>query len=626
MSVGQRRRFALRSLAGALVLCIACLPASGATLTVCSTGCDFVSIQAAVDAAVPGDTLELGAETFVETVSVAKDLTLRGAGTAATVVDGGAAGTVFTVDGAAVTLVEMTIRNGATAGDGGGIRSIGATARLWLDRCVVRDNLAGSRGGGLYNADGEVVITTDEITGNTAIEFGGGIYNENGSVTIRASAVHGNDATDFGGGISTYGNLTLEDSTVSGNSAQQAGGLDIVSLAVGREVSITRTTIAGNSASLGGGLFDYYGDGGPIRFLGSLVANNAGGNCGRSPTSSSPLVSAGYNLDSANSCGFGQPTDQTDTDPLLGPLADNGGPSPTHLPAANSAAVDAGPAWCAPADQRGEARPVDGDLDGSPRCDVGAAERSCDGGRYQADGRYGRLLFAPRCTEDAAGLPGAPGTPHVYDSVTLAVHRPARERLVVAAAPAFGFAALIGDDELRVNGVTVAGPYAPRPGRPPFQTGVPVRQNLAPAASVDITDLVPAGSSSVTFELVDTDRVILGNTAVYLAVDCGLTVQQAGGTELWFHSREDRQAGRRSGFKVVSGSLAELRASGSFALASCLGIYAENPGLDFFEDPPPGDGRYYVATGTTSCLAQGYGDSSLDPDPRDALESSGVCP
>ena len=68
--------------------------------SVCSVGCDFTSIQAAVDFAQSGDTIGLGAETFYETVSVTeKSLTIRGAGPENTVVDGGGEGSVFGIRG-----------------------------------------------------------------------------------------------------------------------------------------------------------------------------------------------------------------------------------------------------------------------------------------------------------------------------------------------------------------------------------------------------------------------------------------------------------------------------------------------------------------------------------------------
>ena len=61
--------------------------------------------------------------------------------------------------------------------------------------------------------------------------------------------------------------------------------------------------------------------------------------------------------------------------PRLGTLRANGGPVRTHAPTGGSPAVDAGnPAGCLATDQRGQARPVDGNADGTKRCDLGAVE------------------------------------------------------------------------------------------------------------------------------------------------------------------------------------------------------------------------------------------------------------
>jgi hypothetical protein len=81
------------------------------------------------------------------------------------------------------------------------------------------------------------------------------------------------------------------------------------------------------------------------------------------------IVSNGHNLDGDGTCGLGEPTDLPGTDPLLGPLADNGGPSETHALLPGSPAIDAGPPTCEATDQRGVPRPQEA------ACDIGAYER-----------------------------------------------------------------------------------------------------------------------------------------------------------------------------------------------------------------------------------------------------------
>jgi len=80
-------------------------------------------------------------------------------------------------------------------------------------------------------------------------------------------------------------------------------------------------------------------------------------------------TSLGHNLDAYNNCGFTATGDLTNTSPLLGPLQDNGGPTPTYALLPGSPAINAGDnVGCPATDQRGVARPHAG------RCDIGAYE------------------------------------------------------------------------------------------------------------------------------------------------------------------------------------------------------------------------------------------------------------
>ena len=121
------------------------------------------------------------------------------------------------------------------------------------------------------------------------------------------------------------------------------------------------STIAGNSSGLNLPCSN-------LIVTGSIIAASAPGpNC----TGAAPHESAGYNLDTGVSCAFAEPTDMTAADPQLAPLAANGGPTPTQVPADGSPAIDHGgtPATGCPAtDQRGVSRPQ------GPACDIGAVE------------------------------------------------------------------------------------------------------------------------------------------------------------------------------------------------------------------------------------------------------------
>ena len=112
-------------------------------------------------------------------------------------------------------------------------------------------------------------------------------------------------------------------------------------------------------------------DSGTVTLINSIVAGNSIGDC------SGTIIDGGHNIDGDGSCGLTHPSSQSSTDPQLGALADNGGPTETHLPQRTSPAIDAGDDIACPAtDQRGEPRPVDGNKvpDGVANCDIGAVE------------------------------------------------------------------------------------------------------------------------------------------------------------------------------------------------------------------------------------------------------------
>ena len=154
MSIAFRPIHGTLCLIAALIFAASAGSAHSATSTVCPTGCDHTTIQAAVDAAADGDTIEVGAGTYVENVVVYRDLAIVGAGIGETIVDGDAAGHVFDVIGVPLLLRGMTIRNGMSYA-GGGV-AVFNEADVTLDQCEVRENRATNSGGGIYIDTGEV--------------------------------------------------------------------------------------------------------------------------------------------------------------------------------------------------------------------------------------------------------------------------------------------------------------------------------------------------------------------------------------------------------------------------------------------------------------------------------------
>lgn len=248
-------------------------------------------------------------------------------------------------------------------GDGGGIANAGTGAKVTLTDTSVSHNFAGVNdpfpvgdGGGISNS-GTLTILSSTINGNQCWFSGGGISNF-GSLTIINSTVSGNSASGThdgqrwsnGGGISNRAILAITNSTLSTNFATQFGG------GVSNEgmLAIANTTVSSNIANqAGGGIHNGNGRtstfGNTILKTGTSGANifNDGGT----------VTSHGFNLSSDDGGGFLNGTgDQINTDPILGPLQNNGGPTLTHELLTGSPAINAGnpnftpPPWY---DQRG---------------------------------------------------------------------------------------------------------------------------------------------------------------------------------------------------------------------------------------------------------------------------------
>jgi hypothetical protein len=160
----------------------------------------------------------------------------------------------------------------------------------------------------------------------------------------------------------------VHNSTISGNIASDGGGISNIDPGF---VNVTSSTLANNT---GGGILVS----GTTMLTNTILVNPGDFNC----NVSLGMTSLGYNLDSGNTCALNGAGDLVNTNPSLGALGNNGGPTQTHAPLPGSPAVDAGSpvapgsgsTSCPVKDQRNLNRPADGNGDLTVRCDMGAVE------------------------------------------------------------------------------------------------------------------------------------------------------------------------------------------------------------------------------------------------------------
>jgi hypothetical protein len=216
----------------------------------------------------------------------------------------------------------------------------------------------------------------------------GGLAIDTGTVVIRNSTLTQNSAANFVGGILNFcGTLSVVNSTISyntGGSGYGGGGiLDVSSYCLNSPYFSATTSLSFdtifenlNSDGRGDSIADAFSALGSITVKNSILASPTRGTGDACYAVSGVLVSAGHNIASDATCGLSGTGDLSSTDPLLGPTAFNGGPTPTDLPALNSPAVDGVPLpYCSDVaggpvatDQRGVARPQ------GPACDIGSVE------------------------------------------------------------------------------------------------------------------------------------------------------------------------------------------------------------------------------------------------------------
>ncbi len=274
-------------------------------------------------------------------------------------------GGIFNSNNGTMTMTNATF-SGNSSTNGGGLYN-DSTGTMNIANSGITSNNASS-GGGIRNY-GTLTVTTSTLSGNTGSSNGGGIHNSAGKATISNSTLSRNRQTitnNGGAGIRNDATLIITNTTFYSNTAVNSGG----GLLNYGTVTMTQSTLANNSSSIGGGGGGIYSFFGSVTLRSTIIANSpVGGNC-----LGTTITSLGYNLDSGNTCAFAASGDLTDTNPMLGPIGNLGGPTQIAPLYIGSAAIDHipnGTNGCGTditTDQRGVVRPI------NSTCDIGAVE------------------------------------------------------------------------------------------------------------------------------------------------------------------------------------------------------------------------------------------------------------
>lgn len=342
------------------------------------------------------------------------------------------------------------------------------------------NNTTSDWGGAIFNDAGALLVENSTFNNNHATNsvygYGGAIGSDAGSITIRHSTLQNNSSAWFAGGVHIYGvespnSALIENSTFIGNTAQAGGAV----LVLQSQATIRASTFTENVGSVQGAAFHLQDS--EVAIINSTVSENIGYNtifitlnpvsepadtislihtavvnnedvgiyqgfnavspritlvlqnsivaghtvkdCDRSDTTIVVDSSAGYNLDSDGSCIDSNITgNQTAANLGLAPLADNGGPTQTHLLLPNSPVrnqIPAGSSGCGTSyttDQRGKTRPTDS------ACDIGPVEISCTDLGYTFPYAVGTVLAADHAT-DLVNAISCANTNNTDDTITL---------------------------------------------------------------------------------------------------------------------------------------------------------------------------------------------------------------
>ena len=313
------------------------------------------SLRQAIANALSGDTITFDPSLAGQTITLSSQINLDKNLT----IDGSGLGPVVAISG------NLTSR----------IFYVAANTTVTLQSLWLKDGRDNSGGGAIYN-DGMLTVINSTFSNNSTTASGGAIHNNYGLALKISKSTFVDNSAQNGGAISLYQSpfsssvwADIVNNTFVGNQANTANGLGgAIHSAINTDFAnenaffLANNTFSGNGAYSGGNLYNW----GSLSFHNNIFANStSGGDC-YSIGSISPIVVYGLN----NLIEDGVPCSQgtfIGGDPLLGPLADNGGPTMTMALLPGSPAIDAG-TTCVFEDQRGVFRPQ------GNYCDIGAYE------------------------------------------------------------------------------------------------------------------------------------------------------------------------------------------------------------------------------------------------------------
>ena len=274
-------------------------PVRAADRTVCASGCDHTTIQAAVDAADDGDVIKVAEGIYTDlhlrgaitqVVYVSTTVTIRGGYTTAfteppdpdahpTTIDANGLGRGLVISGLVTVTVEgLHITDGDASGLGGGLWNLDAGGGVYVvtATATIRNSRMFSNtaqfGGGLYLDHSAATLSGNTVTSNTVgttlSSYGGGLVLHQGAVTLTENTVSSNTACYGGGLFVTHSDATLNGNTVALNRGRYGGGAYLSY----SPATISSNTIATNTAQhYGGGLYLYYS---PATLNGNTIISN----------------------------------------------------------------------------------------------------------------------------------------------------------------------------------------------------------------------------------------------------------------------------------------------------------------------------------------------------------------